>query len=32
MAFKSMGTFPLGFAGGDTAKPITMDAAGIASG
>jgi hypothetical protein len=27
-----MGTFPLGFAGGDTAKPITMDAAGIASG
>jgi hypothetical protein len=27
-----MGTFPLGYAGGDTAKPITMDAAGIASG
>ena len=32
MAYKNMGTFDLGSVGGGQAKPVAMDAAGIASG
>lgn len=32
MAYKNMGTFDLGFSGANGAKPVAMDAAGIASG